>query len=190
MQVTKCAAVKQGFQQFILWNVYRNQEWALSESSQASVSKRGYGRSHHRHLNDFFYSQANEIIITRKGFPLASFESGALSIEHGIGLLFQTQSLRDCMFSISIHLTPSSTGFPKTQWGTRDSRASGGKREEREGDDGNERRPRAGSDGKVNQRKGLFSPSHHSVRLSFPFKLTQLSPKKVIASHWGRGSSS
>ena len=58
------------------------------------------------------------------------------------------------------------------------------------GDDGNERRPRAGSDGKVNERKGLFSPSHHSVRLSFPFKSTQLSPKKVIASHWGRGSSS
>ena len=39
--------------------------------------------------------------ITRKGLPLASFESGVLSIEHGIGLLFQTRSSHDCKLSIS-----------------------------------------------------------------------------------------
>ena len=59
-----------------------------------------------------------KFIITRKGLPLASFESRGLSIEHGIGLLFQTRSSRDCKLSISIYLSATSTGFPKAQWGT------------------------------------------------------------------------
>ena len=60
--------------------------------------------------------------ITRKGLPLASFESGGLSIKHGICLLFQTRSSRDCKLSISIYLSATSTGFPKDRWETRDSR--------------------------------------------------------------------
>ena len=63
-----------------------------------------------------------KFIITRKGLPLASFESVGLSIEHGMGLLLQTRSSRDCKLSISIYLSATSTGFPKAQWGTRDSR--------------------------------------------------------------------
>ena len=69
----------------------------------------------------FFIFRQMKFIITGKILPLASFESRSLSIENGIGLFFQTWSSRDCNLSISIHPIASSTGFPKAQWGTRDS---------------------------------------------------------------------
>lgn len=61
--------------------------------------------------------------ITRKGLPLASFESGGLSIEHGICLLFQTRSSRtaNCLL-VLFYLSATSTGFSKDRWETRDSR--------------------------------------------------------------------
>ena len=62
---------------------------------------------------------------------------------------------------------PPLQAFPRLS-GERLFTRAGDKREAQEGDDGNEGRPRAGSDGKENERKGFFSPSHHSVRPSFP----------------------
>ena len=47
----------------------------------------------------------------------------------------------------------SSTGFPKAKWGLGNSRAAREKHD-RERDDGNQRRARAGSDGKEQEREG------------------------------------
>ena len=64
-------------------------------------------------------------------------------------------------------LLPPPQAFPRLSGNTRFARA-GDKREAQEGDDENERRPRAGSDGKEEDRDDFFSPSHHSVRPHFP----------------------
>ena len=95
--------------------------------------------------------------ITRKDLPLASFESGGLSIEHGICLLFQTRSSRTASCLLVFIFLPPLQAFPRIG-GKHAIHESWRQARSPKGDDGNERRPRAGSDGKENERERAFSP--------------------------------
>ena len=83
------------------------------------------------------------------------------------------------MITYASEVAAFSTGFLKAQWNRESWRQA------RDGDDGNERRAPAGSDGKDRKRLFLPFPSLHSSPLSLI--INSNIPQKVIASDWGRG---